>query len=43
MKKKQFFVNFITIMMFGAVGTLISCAIITFGMYALLLYVNDEV
>ncbi|KAI9099070.1 hypothetical protein K1719_024837 [Acacia pycnantha] len=30
-KKKQFFVNFITIMLFGAVGTLISCAIITFG------------
>ncbi|MED6167210.1 monovalent cation:H+ antiporter, CPA1 (nhx1) [Stylosanthes scabra] len=30
-KKKQFFVNFITIMMFGAVGTLISCTIITFG------------
>ncbi|KAL1350579.1 hypothetical protein HN51_014617 [Arachis hypogaea] len=30
-KKKQFFVNFITIMMFGAIGTLISCAIITYG------------
>ncbi|KAJ7978050.1 Sodium/hydrogen exchanger [Quillaja saponaria] len=30
-KKKQFFVNFITIVMFGAIGTLISCAIITFG------------
>ncbi|KAG4394153.1 hypothetical protein AAZX31_03G222600 [Glycine max] len=30
-KKKQFFVNFITITLFGAVGTLISCSIITFG------------
>ncbi|XP_027349212.1 sodium/hydrogen exchanger 1 [Abrus precatorius] len=30
-KKKQFFVNFITIILFGAIGTLISCAIITFG------------
>ncbi|KAK3023680.1 hypothetical protein RJ639_043561 [Escallonia herrerae] len=30
-KKKQFFRNFITIMLFGAVGTLISCAVITFG------------
>ncbi|KAI4301869.1 hypothetical protein L6164_035107 [Bauhinia variegata] len=30
-KKKQFFVNFITIMLFGAVGTLISCGIITLG------------
>lgn len=30
-KKKQFFVNFITIMMFGAIGTLVSCAIITLG------------
>ncbi|KAF7805168.1 Sodium/hydrogen exchanger 2 [Senna tora] len=30
-KKKQFFVNFITIVLFGAVGTLISCAIITLG------------
>ncbi|XP_028770753.1 sodium/hydrogen exchanger 1-like isoform X1 [Neltuma alba] len=30
-KKKQFFVNFITIVLFGAVGTLISCTIITFG------------
>ncbi|KAJ7973418.1 Sodium/hydrogen exchanger [Quillaja saponaria] len=30
-KKKQFFVNFITIVMFGAIGTLISCSIITFG------------
>ncbi|KAK7344206.1 hypothetical protein VNO77_13557 [Canavalia gladiata] len=30
-KKKQFFVNFITIMLFGAIGTLISCTIITFG------------
>lgn len=28
-KKKQFFVNFITIMMFGAIGTLVSCAIIS--------------
>ncbi|KAF1870118.1 hypothetical protein Lal_00017698 [Lupinus albus] len=30
-KKKQFFVNFITIVMFGAVGTLICWTIITFG------------
>ncbi|KAK6804862.1 hypothetical protein RDI58_002646 [Solanum bulbocastanum] len=30
-KKKQFFVNFITIMMFGAIGTLVSCAIISLG------------
>ncbi|KAF5739512.1 sodium/hydrogen exchanger 2-like isoform X1 [Tripterygium wilfordii] len=30
-KKKQFFRNFITIMLFGAVGTLISCSIISAG------------
>ncbi|CAL9003501.1 unnamed protein product [Prunus brigantina] len=30
-KKKQFFVNFITIVMFGAIGTLISFCIISFG------------
>ncbi|KAJ6757285.1 SODIUM/HYDROGEN EXCHANGER 2 [Salix koriyanagi] len=30
-KKKQFFRNFMTIMLFGAVGTLICCAIITTG------------
>ncbi|XP_044498444.1 sodium/hydrogen exchanger 2-like [Mangifera indica] len=30
-KKKQFFHNFITIMLFGAVGTLISCTIISLG------------
>jgi len=30
-KKKQFFVNFITIVLFGAVGTLISCGIISLG------------
>ncbi|KAL2345748.1 hypothetical protein Fmac_007033 [Flemingia macrophylla] len=30
-KKKQFFVNFMTITLFGAVGTLISCSVITFG------------
>ncbi|KAF9681662.1 hypothetical protein SADUNF_Sadunf05G0025300 [Salix dunnii] len=30
-KKKQFFRNFITIMLFGAVGTLISCFIISLG------------
>ncbi|KAG4983472.1 hypothetical protein JHK87_028221 [Glycine soja] len=30
-KKKQFFVNFMTIMLFGAIGTLISCTIITLG------------
>ncbi|MFQ6661171.1 hypothetical protein Gotur_029416 [Gossypium turneri] len=30
-KKKQFFCNFITIMLFGAVGTLVSCTIISLG------------
>uniref|UniRef100_A0A7N0UEI1 Cation/H+ exchanger transmembrane domain-containing protein n=1 Tax=Kalanchoe fedtschenkoi TaxID=63787 RepID=A0A7N0UEI1_KALFE len=30
-KKKQFFRNFITIMMFGAIGTLISFTIVSFG------------
>nr|ABY59540.1 Na+/H+ antiporter [Galega orientalis] len=30
-KKKQFFKNFMIIMSFGAIGTLISCCIITFG------------
>ncbi|KAG6775163.1 hypothetical protein POTOM_018594 [Populus tomentosa] len=30
-KKKQFFRNFMTIMLFGAVGTLISCFIISLG------------
>ncbi|XP_047340925.1 sodium/hydrogen exchanger 1-like [Impatiens glandulifera] len=30
-KKKQFFRNFITIMMFGAIGTIISCAVISLG------------
>nr|ABS11687.1 Na+/H+ transporter [Robinia pseudoacacia] len=30
-KKKKFFVNFMTIMMFGAIGTLISCTVITLG------------
>lgn len=30
-KKKQFFRNFITIMLFGAIGTLISCSIISIG------------
>ncbi|WCJ43260.1 sodium hydrogen exchanger 2 [Euphorbia peplus] len=30
-KKKQFFRNFITIMLFGAIGTLISCTVISFG------------
>ena len=30
-KKKQFFRNFMTIMLFGAVGTLISFAIISLG------------
>ncbi|KAJ6353961.1 hypothetical protein OIU76_002898 [Salix suchowensis] len=30
-KKKQFFRNFMTIMLFGAVGTLISCSIISLG------------
>ncbi|KAL5995298.1 monovalent cation:H+ antiporter, CPA1 (nhx1) [Asimina triloba] len=32
-KKKQFFRNFMTIMLFGAVGTLISWAIISFSMF----------
>nr|AGE13943.1 vacuolar Na+/H+ antiporter [Pyrus ussuriensis] len=30
-KKKQFFVNFMTIVMFGAIGTLVSCTIISLG------------
>ncbi|KAJ8760735.1 hypothetical protein K2173_017843 [Erythroxylum novogranatense] len=30
-KKKQFFRNFMTIMLFGAIGTLISCCIISIG------------
>ncbi|CAK8572397.1 unnamed protein product [Lathyrus sativus] len=30
-KKKQFFVNFMTITSFGAIGTLISCCVITLG------------
>nr|BAR73031.1 tonoplast Na+/H+ antiporter [Nitraria sibirica] len=30
-KKKQFFRNFITIILFGAIGTLISCTIISLG------------
>ncbi|XVF06550.1 hypothetical protein REPUB_Repub06bG0058800 [Reevesia pubescens] len=30
-KKKQFFRNFITIMLFGAIGTLISCTVISLG------------
>jgi NhaP-type Na+/H+ or K+/H+ antiporter len=30
-KKKQFFRNFVTIMLFGAVGTIISCTIISLG------------
>ncbi|KAK8712906.1 hypothetical protein V6N13_148134 [Hibiscus sabdariffa] len=30
-KKKQFFRNFMTIMLFGAVGTLISCTVISLG------------
>ncbi|KAL5566979.1 hypothetical protein UlMin_030143 [Ulmus minor] len=30
-KKKQFFKNFITIMLFGAIGTLISCTVISLG------------
>ncbi|XP_074577559.1 sodium/hydrogen exchanger 1-like [Curcuma longa] len=34
-KKKQFFRNFMTIMLFGAVGTLISFFIISFGVVAL--------
>ncbi|CAN1285301.1 Sodium/hydrogen exchanger 2 [Linum perenne] len=32
-KKKQFFRNFITIMLFGAVGTLISCFVISIGVH----------
>lgn len=30
-KKKQFFRNFMTIMLFGAIGTLVSCTIISLG------------
>ncbi|CAN6575555.1 unnamed protein product [Malus baccata var. baccata] len=30
-KKKQFFVNFSTIVLFGAIGTLVSCTIISLG------------
>ncbi|XP_010546638.1 PREDICTED: sodium/hydrogen exchanger 2 [Tarenaya hassleriana] len=30
-KKKQFFRNFVTIILFGAIGTIISCIIITLG------------
>lgn len=30
-KKKQFFRNFMTIMLFGAIGTLVSCSIISIG------------
>ncbi|KAJ8747692.1 hypothetical protein K2173_014439 [Erythroxylum novogranatense] len=30
-KKKQFFRNFMTIMLFGAIGTLISCCVISIG------------
>ncbi|KAH0940021.1 hypothetical protein HID58_007482 [Brassica napus] len=30
-KKKQFFRNFVTIMLFGAIGTVISCTVITLG------------
>lgn len=33
MKKKQFFRNFMTIMLFGAVGTLISFSIISVGKF----------
>lgn len=32
MKKKQFFRNFMIIMLFGAVGTLISTVVISVGM-----------
>ncbi|CAN1348064.1 Sodium/hydrogen exchanger 2 [Linum perenne] len=34
-KKKQFFRNFITIMLFGAVGTLISCCVISLAIGAI--------
>ncbi|KAF1861200.1 hypothetical protein Lal_00000619 [Lupinus albus] len=39
-KKKQFFVNFMTIMLFGAIGTLISCTIITLGISQVLERMN---
>ncbi|OIW07135.1 hypothetical protein TanjilG_10108 [Lupinus angustifolius] len=39
-KKKQFFVNFMTIMLFGAIGTLISCTIITLGISQVLKRMN---
>lgn len=34
-KKKQFFRNFMTITLFGAIGTLISFAIISYGMFCI--------
>lgn len=40
MKKKQFFRNFMTIMLFGAVGTLISFSIISLGAITLLGKIN---
>lgn len=40
-KKKQFFRNFMTIMLFGAFGTLISCAVISTGV--MLFFKNLEI
>lgn len=41
-KKKQFFRNFMTIMLFGAVGTLISFAIISLGNFNQWKFVPEE-
>ena len=43
MKKKQFFVNFITIMLFGAIGTLVSCSIISLGISSNNFFVIDYI
>lgn len=38
-KKKRFFENFMTIILFGAVGTLISCGIISLGTSSNIIFV----
>lgn len=40
-KKKQFFRNFMTIVMFGAIGTLISFIIISLGMHIFLEFITQ--